>query len=77
MLWDFNSVESFTYGQLKEQLILRYGSPGQTEAHQAELRNLKQKRGEALSTLMQNVRKLMGISLPRPNYSYARYDRKR
>ena len=66
VLWDFNSVESFTYGQLKEQLILRYGSPGQTEAHRAELRNLKQKRGEALSTLMQNVRKLMVLAYPGP-----------
>ena len=66
VLWDFNSVESFTHGQLKEQLILRYGSPGQTEAHRAELRNLKQKRGEALSTLMQNVRKLMVLAYPGP-----------
>ena len=66
MLWDFNSVGSFTYEQLKEQLILRYGSPGQTEAHRAELRNLKQKSGEALSTLMQNVRKLKALAYPGP-----------
>ena len=66
VLWDFNSVESFTYGRLKEQLILRYGSPGQTEAHRAELRNLKQKHGEALSTLVQNVRKLMVLAYPGP-----------
>ena len=72
VLWDFNSVESFTYEQLKEQLILRYGSPGQTEAHRAEA-----EAGRSIKYLDAKCSETDGISLPRPNYPYARYDRKR
>ena len=45
-------------------LKARYGSKGQTEAYRLQLRTRRQSRGESLSNLMQDIRKLMALAYP-------------
>ena len=64
VLWDIRMDRDCTYEDLLEMLQTRYGSKGQAETFRMQLRARKQKRGENLSSLMQDIRKLIAQAYP-------------
>ena len=64
ILWDFGSDKDYSYGELVDILKARYGLKGQTETYRLQSRTRKQSRGESLSNLMQDIRKLMALAYP-------------
>ena len=63
-LWDFGSSKDMTYEGLVAILEQRFGTNDQAETFRTQLQCLKRKRGEPLSELMQQVRKLMVLAYP-------------
>ena len=53
-----------SYDELVELLKARYGSEGQSESFRMQLRARKQRKGETLSSLVQDIRKLITLSYP-------------
>ena len=64
ILWDLGSDKDYSYEELVDMLKARYGSKGQTETYRLQLRTRRQSRGESLSNLMQDIRKLMALAYP-------------
>ena len=64
ILWDLGSDKDYSYEELVDMLKARYGLKGQTEAYRLQLRTRRQSRGESLSNLMQDIRKLMVLAYP-------------
>ena len=64
ILWDIGTDRDYTYEELVEMLQNRYGSKGQAETFRMQLRARRQKRGETLSILMQDIRKLIAQAYP-------------
>ena len=64
ILWDLGSVKDYSYEELVDMLKASYGSKGQTDTYRLQLRTRRQSRGESLSNLMQDIRKLMALAYP-------------
>ena len=64
LLWDLGSTVTLSYNELADRILRRYGSAGQEEKYQAELRALRRRRGESLQELQQTVRRLMVLAYP-------------
>ena len=64
ILWDLGSDKDYSYEKLVDMLRTRYGSKSQTETYRLQLRTRRQSRGESLSNLMQDIRKLMALAYP-------------
>ena len=64
ILWDLGSDKDYSYEELVDMLKARYGPKGQTEAYRLQLRTRRRSRGESLSNLMQDIRKLMALAYP-------------
>jgi transposase InsO family protein len=64
LLWDSGDPSAINYNQLVERLRARYGSTGQAEKFRAELRSRRRRRGESLSELHSDIRRLMALAYP-------------
>ena len=64
ILWDLGADRQCTYEELVVLLKARYGSEGQAESFRMQLRARKQRIGETLSSLVQDIRKLITLSYP-------------
>jgi len=64
ILWDFESASILTWPDLVQKLRSRYGSKDQSTLFQAQLAARRQKDGEDLATLVQDVRRLMTLAYP-------------
>ena len=64
ILWDLGADKQCTYNELVDLLKARYGSEGQAESFRMQLRARKQRKGETLSSLVQDIRKLITLSYP-------------
>ena len=64
ILWDLGADRHCTYTELVELLKARYGSEGQAESYRMQLRARRQRKGETLSSLVQDIRKLIALSYP-------------
>ena len=64
VLWDLGADKQCTYKELVDLLKARYGSEGQAEFFRMQLRARKQRKGETLSSLVQDTRKLITLSYP-------------
>ena len=66
ILWDLRSGDNYTFGDLRETLKAVYVSIGQAEVYRSQHKIRRRKKGETLSDLAQNVRKLMVLAYPGP-----------
>jgi len=65
ILWDRGeNTQSLTYKELSQKVRQRWGSEGQEERYQSELRSRRRKRGETLQNLYQEIRRLMSLAYP-------------
>jgi len=65
ILWDRGeTTQSLTYKELSQKVRQRWGSEGQEERYQSELRSRRRKRGETLQNLYQEIRRLMSLAYP-------------
>ena len=64
ILWDLGADRQCTYEELVGLLRARYGSEGQAESFRMQLTARKQRKGETLSSLVQDIRKLITLSYP-------------
>ena len=64
ILWELGADKQCSYEELVELLRTRYGSEGQAESFRMQLRTKKQKKGESLNNLAQDIRKLITLSYP-------------
>jgi len=64
VLWDFESSTVRTCADLIQRLRSRYGSIDQATLFQAQLASRRQKEGEDLATLVQDIRRLMTLAFP-------------
>ncbi|MDZ7612307.1 MAG: RNase H-like domain-containing protein [Flavobacteriaceae bacterium] len=63
-LWDSGDARHISYDQLVERLRARYGSTGQAEKFRTELRSRRRRRGETLTELHGDIRRLMALAYP-------------
>jgi predicted aspartyl protease len=66
LLWEFDSETVMTSSDLIRKLRARYGGSDQTALYQTQLSTRRQKDGEDLGTLVQDVRRLMILGFPGP-----------
>ena len=66
ILWKLRSGDSYTFGDLKRTLEVVYGGVGQAEVYRSQLKIRRRKKGETLTDLAQDVRKLMVLAYPGP-----------
>ena len=64
VLWEFGSGRQQSYIELVKRLKVRYGFEGQSEAFRLQLRARKQQQEETLSSLEQDIRKLIALAYP-------------
>jgi len=64
LLWDGGFSDNLTYDELSQKVRQRFGSAGQEERYQGELRARKRKRGEQLQVLYHDIRRLMSLAYP-------------
>ena len=64
ILWDLGSDKEYSYEELVAMLTARYGSKGQAESFRMQLRARRQSKGESLSSLMQDIRKIITFAYP-------------
>ena len=64
ILWDLGSDKEYSYKELVAMLMARYGSKGQAESFRMQLRARRQSKGESLSSLMQDIRKIITFAYP-------------
>ena len=55
-----------SYKKLRSVLVQVYGSRGQAEVYQAQLKMVRRKKGESLTDLAQEIRRLMVLPFPEP-----------
>ena len=64
LLWDSGDSTQLSFDTLVQRLRRRYGSVGQKERYQAELRDRRRGANESLEELQQDIRRLMTKSYP-------------
>ena len=64
VLWEFNASGVTTWNDLVTKLRARYGSSDQTALYRTQLRTRRQKEGEGLPSLAQDIRRLMVLAYP-------------
>jgi len=65
ILWDRGiNTQNLTYKELSQKVRQRWGSEGQEERYQSELRSRRRKKGETLQNLYQDIRRLMSLAYP-------------
>ena len=71
LLWEFDSNTVTTWSDLVNKLRLRYGSADQTSLYQTQLNTRRQKEGEDLGSLAQDIRRLMILAYPGPTSTHS------
>ena len=66
ILWD-GQWESYTYSELVQKILRRFGNEGMEEKYRTELRCRRRRRGETLQSLYQEVRRLRALAYPGEN----------
>ena len=66
ILWDMGTDKEDSFEEMVELLKQRFGTSGQAEAYRAQLRGKKQNKGESLSMLMTEIKRLMCLAYPGP-----------
>ena len=64
ILWEYGSEKQQSYSELVERLKVRYGFEGQAESFRRKLRARRQHHGETLSSIEQDIRKLIKMAYP-------------
>ena len=64
ILWDLRSGGSCTFHDLRRTLEVVYGSVGQAEVYRSQLKIRRRRKGESLTDLAQDIRKLMVLAYP-------------
>lgn len=64
LLWDFESASVMTWSDLVQRLRSRYGSADQNALYQTQLSTRRQRDGEDLNQLVQDIRRLMTLAYP-------------
>ena len=64
--WDLRSGDSYTFKDLLNIPRVVYGSVSQAEVYSSKLKILWRKKGESLTDLAQDVRKLILLAYPDP-----------
>ena len=59
--------EDISFEELEQRLKARYGSLDQVEAYRVQLKSRRRKRGESLSDLMKDIRRLFLLAYPGPS----------
>ena len=59
--------ENISFEELEQRLKARYGFLDQVEAYRVQLKSRKRKRGESLSDLMKDIRRLFLLAYPGPS----------
>ena len=59
--------ENISFEELEQRLKARYGSLDQVEAYRVQLKSRRRKRGESLSDLMKDIRRLFLLAYPGPS----------
>ena len=59
--------EDISFEELVQRLTSRYGSLDQVEAYRVQLKSRRRKRGESLSDLMKDIRRLFTLAYPGPS----------
>src|SRR5678815_684570 len=71
LLWEFDSNTVTTWSDLVNKLRLRYGSSDQASLYQTQLNTRRQKDGEDLGSLVQDIRRLMILAYPGPTSTHS------
>ena len=66
ILWDTGTEEANTSANLISQLRARYGSESQKSLYQTQLRCRRRLRGESLTDLVSDIRRMMALAYPGP-----------
>ena len=66
VLWEFNASGLSSWSDLVKRLRTRYGSLDQTTLYRTQLRTRRQKEGESLQALSQDIRRLMVLAYAGP-----------
>ena len=66
VLWEFNASGLSSWSDLVKRLKTRYGSSDQTTLYRTQLRMRRQKEGESLQELSQDIRRLMVLAYAGP-----------
>lgn len=64
LLWEFDSTGAITWTDLVDKLRSRYGSLDQASLFQTQLSTRRQRDGEDLCTLVQDIRRLITLAYP-------------
>jgi len=70
LLWEFDSATVVTWSDLIQRLRQRYGGTDQMTLYQTQLSTRRQKEGEDLGVLVQDIRKLMSLAFLGPTTVY-------
>src|ERR1043165_1249582 len=71
ILWDYDSSSVVTWSDLLKKLRSRYGGNDQAALYQTQLNTRKQKSGEDLGMLVQDIRRLMALAFPGPTSNHS------
>ena len=71
LLWEFDSNTVATWSDLVNKLRLRYGSSDQASLYQTQLNTRRQKEGEDLGSVAQDIRRLMILAYPGPTSTHS------
>ena len=66
VLWDLQSDGAMSYRELRASLVRLYGSEGQAEVYRAQLKLVRRKKGESLTDLAMEIRRLMVMAFAGP-----------
>ena len=64
ILWDLQAVGEVSYKELRDTLKQVYGSEGQAEVFRSQLKMVRRKKGESLTDLAMEIRRLMIMAFP-------------
>jgi transposase InsO family protein len=67
LLWEFDASTVATWEDLVRRLRSRYGGSDQTTLYQTQLSTRRQREGEELGAVVQDVRRLMTLAFPGPS----------
>ena len=67
VLWEFNASGLSSWSDLVKRLRARYGSSDQSMLYRTQLRTRRQKEGESLQALSQDIRRLMVLAYAGPS----------
>ena len=66
-LWDVGTEKANSLSALLNLLRLRFGSDNQRERYRTELRTRRQRSGEPLQAVYQDIRRLLTLAFPGPS----------